>query len=104
MGGRGRESDRYKLHEGKQGKHIKGHNNYKDDGRSTTTASKELLEKVVNEKSGTGEIHGNKEVMDFEETIGQYVDDKTGESQDTSWGTVHYSDDGWFHVVPAPPR
>ena len=103
MGGRGRNSDRYHMHEGKQGKHIPGHNNY-IPGRSTITVSKEKLQQLFNEYKGTGEKIGNKEVhVNFNETIGQYVNQETGESQATSWGTIHYDNTGGWHIVPEMP-
>ena len=102
MGGRGRNSERYYLHWGKQGKHIPGHNNY-GEGKSIITVSKEHLIELFNVFRGTGEFHGNKEVVDFGEIIGVYIDGETGEAIETTRGTIHYKNDGGWHIVPAQP-
>ena len=98
-----------KVHEGKQGKHIAGHNNYVG-GRSIITISSEKLQSLIYKHAGTGDIirtrkdtWNNKEVVDFGESIGEYIDRETGERMQTSVGTIHYSKDG-IHVVPAKPR
>ncbi|NQW72147.1 MAG: hypothetical protein HQ453_05405 [Actinobacteria bacterium] len=55
-------------------------------------------------KGCTGIWRGNnKEVVDFDVTIGTYRNPGNGSSIPTSWGTVHYSKSG-AHVVPAKPR
>lgn len=98
-----------KVHKGKQGKHIAGHNNYVG-GRSIITISSEKLQSLIFKHAGTGDIirtrkdtWNNKEVVDFGEPIGEYIDRETGERIQTSVGTIHYSKDG-VHVVPAKPR
>lgn len=98
-----------KVHEGKQGKHIVGHNNYVE-GRSIVSISSEKLQSLIYKHAGTGDIirtrkdvWNNKEVVDFREPIGEYIDRETGERIQTSVGTIHYSKDG-IHVVPAKPR
>lgn len=44
-----------------------------------------------------------REVVDFQEIIGKYVDPSTGKSYDTTMGTIHYSKEG-AHIVPARPK
>jgi len=104
MGGRGRNSDRYYLHWGKQGKHIIGHNNY-IPGRSIITVSEEELERLFNEYRGTGIKEGNnKEIINFNQVIGQVKNPDTGQMEDTTWGKIHYDEDGGWHIVPFLPK
>lgn len=92
------------IHIGKQGKHIIGHNNYVP-GKSVISVPEEELQKLVRQYSGTGRgISGaSKEVVDFGQVIGQYVDEITGKVRDTTIGTIHYSKNG-VHIVPARPK
>lgn len=94
-----------KVHEGRQGKHIKGHNNYKEsENKSIFDGSMEKAQKLIDEYSGTGVKKGaNKEAVDFKENIGTYIDPKTGKAYETTRGTIHYSKDG-AHIVPAQPN
>jgi len=89
------------IHEGKQGKHIPGHNNFQPGNSELTYPDpQELLDRG----SGTGERHRNKEVADFGETIGYYVNKDTGERLPTTRGTIHYDEKGTAHIVPAHPE
>ncbi|QSX06736.1 hypothetical protein JYG23_04630 [Sedimentibacter sp. zth1] len=90
------------VHAGKQGKHILGHNNY-TTGRSILNGTLDDAQKLVDDFAGTGEwITSNKERVDFGRTIGQFVDQATGEAIDTSIGIIHYSNKG-VHIIPARP-
>ncbi|MBR5539390.1 MAG: hypothetical protein IKU61_05770 [Clostridia bacterium] len=92
-----------KIHAGKQGKHILGHNNYQK-GKSILNISNETAQKLVDKYSGTGRrIGSNKEIVDFKRIIGKYVDPKTGKTYDTTVGTIHYSKTG-THIVPGQPK
>jgi len=103
MGGRGRNSDRYYLHWGKQGKHIEGHNNY-DPKRSPITISKERIQELFNQYRGTGiityERNGVRELINFNEVIGQVKNPYNGQMEDTTWGNIIYKNDGGYHIVP----
>jgi len=89
------------ISEGKQGKHIVGHNNYRV-GRSTLTISINEAQQLINIYSGRGQcITTNKERIDFGRIIGYYVNDNT--SMPTSIGIIHYSKNG-THIVPAQPK
>ena len=91
-----------KIHVGRQGKHILGHNNYKK-GKSILGISVEKTQDLVNKYSGTGKKLGpNRERVNFKEIIGEYVDPKTGKVYKTTMGTIHYSKDG-THIVPEKP-
>lgn len=90
---------------GKQGKHIKGHNNY-IEGRSYLTISVEEAQLIVNQFSGSGVLlrtragKWNKQEVVFANTqIGVDVDNKTGVSHTTDGFKIHYSNDG-VHIVP----
>jgi len=94
---------------GKQGKHIKGHNNY-IPGRSYLVISVEELQELINKHAGTGEIirgrkgkWNNKEVIEVNKDIGIYVDLETRAETKTNRLTIHYSKKG-VHVVPAKRR
>ena len=94
-----------KVHEGKQGKHIPGHNNYRE-GRSKLTISMSEADKLIREKGGTGKMvahNSNRERVDFGIVIGFYVDNETGTSLPTSKGIIHYSKSG-AHIVPSYPN
>lgn len=92
-----------KIHDGKQGKHIPGHNNY-TPGRSKITISTERLQKLIVTYSNKGQVvSDNKERIDFGTVIGVYVDQSTGKEYPTTIGIINYSKAG-THVVPAYPR
>lgn len=65
------------------------------------------LQGLVNKFAGTGikegaaipGAPGYKEIVDFKECIGYFVDRNTGKKIATSWGKIHYAKDG-VHVVP----
>lgn len=90
--------------EGKQGKHILGHNNY-IEGRSYLTISSTEVQELVNEYAGTGEIlrdrnnkWTNKELIDIGKNVGMSLS-LNGESTPTSRVIIHYSKNG-THMVP----
>jgi filamentous hemagglutinin len=97
-----------KIHEGQQGKHVRGHNNF-DPGRSEL--SDPNPQSLLDKGAGTGEQVGNtpvgqpgsKERVDFGKNIGDYVDRDTGERSPTSIGIIHYGSKG-AHIGPARPR
>lgn len=91
-----------KVHPGRQGKHILGHNNYKN-GKSIFSGTLDDAQKLIKEYSGTGQkINSNSERVNFNRVIGKFVDEATGKAYDTTIGTIRYSKDG-AHIVPARP-
>jgi SPP1 gp7 family putative phage head morphogenesis protein len=93
------------IEEGKQGKHIKGHNNY-TEGRSYLTVSMAEAQKLVNKYAGTGEIRFNsnggwdkKEIIKADKNIGVDVNNKTHVESATNRFKIHYSSKG-VHIVP----
>ncbi|MGL4108329.1 phage minor capsid protein [Clostridium sp. LP20] len=93
------------IHNGKQGKHILGHNNY-IEGRSYLTVSLEELEELVKKYAGTGKFElqrngevKNKELIECNKNIGVNVNNQTGELTETNRFYIHYSKDG-VHIVP----
>ena len=91
-----------KIHIGKQGKHILGHNNYQK-GKSILNISASDAQILINKYSGKGrKIGTNRETVNFKKIIGKYVDPKTGKSYDTTVGIIHYSKSG-THLVPEKP-
>lgn len=93
-----------KLNEDAQGKHIPGHKNFQK-GKSYLSISMERAQHLADKFGGTGKRKGNqtREVVDFGETIGMYVDRTTGESLPTRFGSIHYGKRG-CHIVPANPN
>ena len=96
------------IEEGKQGKHIPGHNNY-TEGRSYLTMDAKEIQKLANKYAGTGKLqrdgqgHWNhKEIVNMGKTIGVYKD-LAGKELPTTIATIHYSKKG-IHVVPAKPK
>ncbi|QDP01563.1 polymorphic toxin type 50 domain-containing protein [Thalassotalea sp. PS06] len=96
------------IHEGKQGKHQPGHNNF-EEGKSELTHDNP--QKLVDEHSGKGQQVGNKTVgeagskerVNFGENIGNHVDQTTGDKKPTTVGIIHHSKKD-VHIVPAKPE
>ena len=93
------------LEMGKQGKHLKGHNNY-IVGRSYLTISSEEAQELIDKYAGTGEIKRNskgiwqnKEVITVNKDIGVNVDIATNKETATNRFVIHYSKKG-VHIVP----
>lgn len=100
-------SGKYPLEilEGKQGKHIKEHNNY-IEGRSYLTISIDEAQKIVNKYAGSGIIRlnqnnewDNKEIVTIDKEIGINVNNMTNEESKTNRCKIHYSKKG-THIVP----
>ena len=92
------------IHGGKQGKHIRGHNNF-IEGRSELTENAEGLFSDLKEGNVVSAqvINDNKNRVDFGREIGVYVNPETGEKVSTTVGIVHNSKKG-AHIVPAKPN
>ena len=99
-----------RIFEGRQGKHIKGHNNYENavkNGKNPSIfeGTIEEAQKLTDEFAGKGKWDKlcHKEVVDFGKIIGERVDPETGIGTPTTRGTIHYSKKG-VHIVPAKPN
>lgn len=94
------------IEEGKQGKHIKTHNNF-IEGRSYFTISLEQMQKLVDKYAGTGTIEFYRNgvwrhteiIGKTDSIIGYTVDPETLEEIATSAFKIHYSNNG-THIVP----
>lgn len=91
------------LLEGKQGKHIKGHNNY-IDGKSYLTISCDEIRELVERYAGTGEQDKDKfgtptntEKVMSDRIIGYAVSENS--EVETKMFKIHYSKKG-YHIVP----
>ena len=101
-----RETYNLKIHEGRQGKHILGHNNY-IEGRSYLTVSMKEAQELVNKYAGTGRIDRTENTLKWKGTetivadkiIGVNIDNITGEQEYTHTFKIHYSKKG-THIVP----
>lgn len=97
----------------KQGKHIEGHKNFaQDSDRKRKSIMKHsnpqnlgynFAGKGIREGNAKPGTPGYREIVNFREFIGYYVDMKTGEKFPTNWGKIHYSKKG-IHIVPTKPR
>jgi hypothetical protein len=94
-----------RIHMGRQGKHIPGHNNF-EPGRSVLTADPEALAARAGTGTQVGRTPvgqpGSRERVVFDDVIGDYVD-TSGAAAPTRVGIIHYSRDG-IHIVPARPQ
>ncbi len=91
------------IHQGRQGKHIVGHQNY-IPGKSIFNGSIKDASKLIDSFSGKGvPIGSGKERVDFGQVIGYYVDQSTGTKYPTTMGIIHSSKDG-KHIVPSKPK
>lgn len=95
-----------KIHSGKQGKHLIGHNNF-TEGRSYLTITEEQAQELVNKYAGTGRILRDnsgkwisKEKIVVKENIGQYISFDGAENEPTNAFQIIYSKSG-VHIVPA---
>lgn len=92
--------------EGKQGKHILGHNNY-IEGRSYLTVSIQEAQELANKYAGTGKINRSEATNKWQKTetitadriIGIAINNRTGTKEETNIFKIHYSKDG-THIVP----
>lgn len=91
--------------EGSQGKHIRGHNNYKE-GKSYLLIDMKEAQELVNQYAGSGEFYknkngtySNKEMISCNKIIGVNVSDVDGTLKYTNDFYIHYSKKG-THVVP----
>jgi hypothetical protein len=92
-----------KVHMGQQGKHILGHNNFKQ-GRSVLTADAGELAKRAGTGTPVNKVPrgqpGFRERVQFDDVIGDFV--KDGVATPTRNGIIHYGKEG-IHIVPAAP-
>lgn len=97
-----------KILEGRQGKHIKGHNNY--EGKSYLLDGVDPQE-LVNRYAGTGEFKFSassmkwteKEFIVSEDNIGVSIDPETGKETITNYFSISYAKKG-THIVPREPK
>ncbi|MGP1683577.1 MAG: polymorphic toxin type 50 domain-containing protein, partial [Giesbergeria sp.] len=104
---KGADSETPAIHEGQQGKHVPGHNNFQPGKSELTDPNPQGL---LDQGAGTGQQVGNvppgqpgsKERVDFGKNIGTYVDPVTGQRSPTNIGIIHNGSRG-SHIVPARP-
>ena len=103
----GKKLENISLHEGKQGKHVVGHNNFQS-GKSEIDM--QTAKNVLNEYKGTGRIevsNQGKQVKEIIDTHGKYTGihvNLEGERSITSRFTIHYDSKGTAHIIPASPK
>ncbi len=98
-----------KVNVGQQNKHLPDTNEYKNalkngQNKSIMYGDIDDIQNLLNKKAGKGDFLGkNKERVNFEQVIGQYVDPDTGIGIETTIGIIHYGKKG-AHIVPARPN
>ena len=98
-----------RIFEGRQDKHIKGHNNYENavkNGKNPSIfeGTIEEAQKLTDEFAGKGQkIKPDLERVNFKNVIGKFFDINKQQYIDTTWGTIRYSKDG-VHIVPSNPN
>ena len=98
-----------RIFEGRQDKHIKGHNNYENavkNGKNPSIfeGTIEEAQKLADEFAGKGQkIKPDLERVNFKNVIGKFFDINKQQYIDTTWGTIRYSKDG-VHIVPSNPN
>lgn len=91
-----------------QNRYVPGRDAYenaKGEGnmRSVVFGDAEALQKLLDEKAGTGEfVTTNKEKVNFKQSLGQYVDPVAQTKVMTTIGIIHYTPEGAY-IVPARP-
>ncbi len=94
------------VHKGKQGKHIRGDNNFVEGNSELTEDAQTLVNDFAEKGQQAGSTPrgrpGFKERVDFGRVIGYYFDKQTGKYVPTTKGIIHHAADG-VHVVPAKP-
>lgn len=92
--------------EGKQGKHLIGHNNY-TEGRSYLTISLEGAQQLIDRYAGTGAPQYDRtgrfkhqELIETDQYVGVCIDNRTGIMKYTNEFKIHYSKKG-THLVPS---
>ncbi len=97
-----------KLDTERQNRYMPGRNAYemaRTNGnlRSIIFRDANAIQKLLDEKAGTGEFIGpNKEIVKFDQVIGQYVDVDGYTKRETKLGVIHYTAEGAY-IVPARP-
>ncbi len=94
------------IETGKQGKHIKGHNNYQQ-GKSYLDISMEDVQMLVDQYAGTGILerdnHGRwkhtEVITQNKQNIGYAISFRDGKEYPTAVFKIHYSKNG-THIVP----
>ena len=93
------------IHDGQQGKHIPGHNNY-SVGKSILDADPNGMLAYLGTGTALNQVipgmPGFRERINFGYVIGRFVDQGTGDATETTNAIAHYSKQG-IHFVPARP-
>ncbi|WP_109852624.1 polymorphic toxin type 50 domain-containing protein [Aquimarina sp. AU58] len=92
------------IHNGKQGKHVEGHNNYQEGKSTITEDPQSLLDDFHNGSvESSSAINDTKTRVNFGKKIGNYINPETGEATSTTNGIIHNSKKG-AHIVPSRPN
>lgn len=108
-----RKNANLRIHDGKQGKHVIGHNNFDPNGKKsilTHSNPSALAEKyagrgIASDCSDPRALPGKagyKELVNCGEFVGIVVDRETNKRTATTWIKIHYGEDG-IHLVPVVP-
>lgn len=90
-----------KIHMGKQGKHVVGHNNYQKGKSVLKSDAQGLLNDFHHgDVNSVQKINQSKVRVDFGKVVGEFI--KDGVSVPTTKAIIHNSNTG-AHIVPATP-
>ncbi len=89
-----------KIRFDKQGKHLPGHNNFQPGKSEWTHPDPQAL---LDTFTGAGIRAAQRELVDFQVSVGFYVDPITGTKTPTTRGVIHYDNAGGAHIVPTKP-
>ncbi len=97
----------YKIHKGRQDKHIVGTNNYnlrRSRGENPSILTFDA-DKLLKKGAGKGRmITPTKESVDYGRIIGKFYSQETGKYYYTTVATICYDTKGNAHIVPARPK
>lgn len=107
-----------KIQWDKQGKHIEGHNSWKNlpekDRISYSLLTHKDPERLLKQYAGKGTPYkerpsppwevGYKEDVNFREVIGIWKSQDGTISKETTWGRIHHDTKGGSHIVPGMPK
>ncbi|MGC4019202.1 MAG: polymorphic toxin type 50 domain-containing protein [Muricomes sp.] len=103
---------RAQINPEKYNRHVQGTKEYEDylqrgtragGSPSYMTKTSDEMQVLLDGLLSENDIQKSRVIKDFDETIGVFVNQTTGEEHRTTRGTIHISKTG-IHVVPALPR
>ncbi len=95
------------IDKGGQDKHIPGTNNNNyllSKGKYPSELTHPDPQSLLDNFGRASGAAGDKDLVDFGQTIGNDRNELTGARTPTTWGKIHYNGSGGAHIVPTYPR